>query len=44
MMDLHLSSLGTLVPEVPQYVFYAKRHQFYIKFDINDTIFASTLV
>ena len=28
-MDLHLSSLGTLVPEGPCCVFYVTRHQVY---------------
>ena len=28
-MDLHMSSLGTLVPEGPWYVFYAARCQVY---------------
>ena len=28
-MDLHMSSLGTLVPEGPWCVFYARRHQVY---------------
>ena len=28
-MNLHMSSLGTLVPEVPWWVFYTTRHQVY---------------
>ena len=42
--DLHLSNLGTVVPESPCYVFYATRCQFYCRFDTDDMAFASTLI
>ena len=42
-MDLHLLSLGTLVPAVPCCVFYT-RHQVYQRFDRDDMVFASTAI
>ena len=42
--DLHLLSLGTILPEAPWYVFYATRCQVYCRFDTDDMAFASTLI
>ena len=42
-MDLHMSSLGTLVPEGPCCVFYATRYQVYWNL-IPCVFFASTLI
>ena len=43
-MDLDLSSLGTLIWAAPCYVFYATRHHIYQRLDIDDMVFASTLI
>ena len=42
--DLHLSSLGNLVPESSCHLFYATRHQVYYRSDTDDMAFASTLI
>ena len=38
-MDLNLSSLGTLVPAAPCFVFYLLRHQIYWRFGTDDMVF-----
>ena len=43
-MDLHLTSLGTLVPATRCCVFYTPRNQIYGMFDTNDIVIASTLI
>ena len=42
-MDLHMSNLGTLVPEGPWCVFYATRHQIYWALT-KDVVFTDTLI
>ena len=44
MTDLHLSSLGTLLPEAPCYAFYATRNQVYCRSDTDHMAFAGTLI
>ena len=44
MTDLHLSSLGTLLPEAPCYAFYATRNQIYCRSDTDHMAFAGTLI
>ena len=43
-MDLHLTSLRTLVPTTRCCVFYTPRSQIYRMFDTNDIVVASTLI
>ena len=38
-VDLNLSRFGTLVPATPCCVFYARRHQFYRRFNTDDMVF-----
>ena len=44
MTDLYFSSLGTLVPEAPCYVFYETRGQVYCRFDTEDMVYGNTLI
>ena len=41
MTDLHFQVLGTLVPKVPCYVFYAKECQVHYRFDTDHMVFDS---
>ena len=44
MTDLNLSRFGTLVSDVPCYVFYAASSWVYSSFDTDDMAFAGTLI
>ena len=43
-VNLNLSSIGTLVPVAPCGVFHATRNQIYWRFDMDNMVFTGTLI